>query len=317
FTPCATNAGFVGPGAGFPINFFQANPYGARIPVTMMNDDGYSNYNSLQIDFRQQLWHGLQFDANYTWSHTLGVSTPNDWTGAFTQFTLRDLKHSYGPTLFDLRHVVHVGATYDLPFGRGKQLLSGSSRAVDHIVGGWTVGTIMTYQTGFPVRLSTGFQTFNNLADSGVNLNGISREQLQNAVGVFRFPGTNRVSLINPNLLNTSTNASGAVIFNSADTSLLTPHTTPGQFAPPLYIFGPHGFYDDISISKSFVITERWRFSLQTLLINAFNHPVFGQTTNWGIPTNIRGSNFATVNSQTNDPGGFGRQIEFRLNIHF
>jgi hypothetical protein len=326
FAPCVNNVNYRGPdgilgtpddaGGGFPINFFQANPYGARIPVTMMNDDGYSNYNSLQIDFRQQLWHGLQFDANYTWSHTLGVSTPNDWTGSFTQFTLRDLKHSYGPTLFDLRHVMHVAATYDLPFGKGKQFAN-QGGVLDKIVGGWTVGTIMTYQTGFPFRVNGGYLTFNNLADGGVILNGVSASELQSAVGVFRFPGTPRVSLIDPQYLNTSTSASGQTIFNSANLSLISANTTPGEFAPPLYLNGPHGFYDDISISKEIPITERWRFSLQALFINAFNHPVFGQTTNAGVGGNIRGSNWATAGGPTNNPDGFGRQIEFRLNISF
>lgn len=315
FTPCATNIGYTGVGAGFPINFFQANPFGAGIPVTLMNDDGYSNYNALQVDFRQQLWHGLQFDANYTWSHTLGVSTPNDWTGSFTQFTLRDLKHSYGPTLFDIRHTVHVAATYDLPFGRGRALAN-TSGWLDKVVGGWNIGTIMTYQTGLPGRLTTGFQTFNNLADSGLTLNGITRSQLQDAVGVFRFPGTPRVSLINPQLLSTSTNASGQTIFTSADLSVLTPFTAPGEFAAPLYIYGPHGFFDDISISKSIPITERWRFTLQTLFVNAFNHPVFGQGQT-PISGNVRNSNFGTSGGPTNNPDGFGRQIEFRLNIHF
>jgi hypothetical protein len=317
FTPCVTNLNpsFAGAGAGYPINFFQANPFGARIPVTMMNDDGYSNYNSLQVDFRQQLWHGLQFDANYTWSHTLGVSTPNDWTGSFTQFTLRDLKHSYGPTLFDLRHVAHVSATYDLPFGKGQRWAT-SSGWLDKIVGGWNIGTIVTYQTGFPFRVNGGYQTFNNLADGGINLNGISRQQLQNAVGVYRFPGTPRVSLINPQYLNTSVNASGVTVFTGANPAFLTPNTTPGQFNPPVYIYGPHGFFNDISISKSFPITERWRFSIQTLFINAFNHPVFGQGQT-PVGGNILGNNWATTTGATNNTDGFGRQIEIRLNISF
>jgi hypothetical protein len=316
FGPCLTNAGYTGAGAGFDINFFQANPFGARIPVTMMNDDGYSNYNSLQVDFRQQLWHGLQFDANYTWGHTLGVSTPNDWTGSFTQFTLRDLRNSYGPTLFDIRHTVHVAATYDLPFGKGRAFAN-SSNWLDKIAGGWNVGTIMTYQTGLPSRINSGYLTFNNLADSGINLTGITRKQLQNAIGVFRFPGTNRVSLIDPQLLTTSVNASGVTTFTSANLAMLTPNTTPGVFAPPLYIYGPHGFFDDISISKTIPVTERWRFSLQALFINAFNHPVFGQgqTPLQGI--NVRSSNFGTAAGPTNNPDGFGRQIEFRLNINF
>jgi hypothetical protein len=316
FTPCATNIGYVGAGAGFPINFFQVNPYGARIPVTMMNDDGYSNYHSLQIDFRQQLWHGLQFDANYTWSHTLGVSTPNDWTGSFTQFTLRDLKQSYGPTLFDLRHVTHISATYDLPFGKGRAFAN-QGGIVDKLVGGWNIGTIVTYQTGFPFRLSNGYLTFNNLADGGLILNGITRDQLQDAVGVYRFSNTPRVSLINPTFLNMTTNASGQVVFTSANQTFLQPSTTPGVIQPPIYLFGPHGFFDDISITKNVPVTERVRVNLQALLINAFNHPVFGQGQGANAGVAIRSTNFGTTNSVTSNQGGFGRQIELRLNIAF
>ncbi len=132
FTPCVTNVGFPAndPGAGYPINFFQANPYGSGGQVGLgagftggyMTAAGYSNYNGLLVDFRQRAWHGLQFDANYTWSHTLGTATANQWQGVINQFTARDLRLSYGPTLFDLRHVAHVNATYDLPFGKGRPL---------------------------------------------------------------------------------------------------------------------------------------------------------------------------------------------------
>ena len=71
------------------------------------------------------------------------------------------------------------------------------------------VGTVLTYQTGTPFQLSGtgsgGFRTYNNVADSGVNLNGISVQQLQAAVGVYRVTAAqnggnavNFVDLINP-----------------------------------------------------------------------------------------------------------------------
>ena len=47
FTPCATNAGYTGAGAGYPINFFQANPYSAGQPVYYMDALGYSNYTAV------------------------------------------------------------------------------------------------------------------------------------------------------------------------------------------------------------------------------------------------------------------------------
>jgi hypothetical protein len=306
FTPCATNAGYTGAGAGFPINFFQANPYATGSGVGMMTDAGYSNYNSLQVDFRQSEWHGLQFDANYTYSHTLGVSTPNDWTGAYPAFSLRNLRYGYGPTLFDLRHVFHLTATGDLPFGRGKRWLNRGG-ALDKVIGGWNAGTILTYQSGFPFSVLGANQTFNNIANGGVNLTGITKDQLQSDIGVNPVPGHNFVTLVPASLL---VGATGG----GANPSLILSNTTPGIFAPPIYLTGPRGFYDDISISKSIPITERWKFTFQTELLNAFNHPVFGNNTN-PIGANVLSSSWATTTS--NGYQGFGRQIEFRANISF
>jgi hypothetical protein len=312
FAPCANNLGFTGAGAGFPINFFQANPYAAGNSVGYMTDAGYSNYNGLQVDFRERAWHGITTDANYTWSHTLGVSTPNDWTGAYPSFTLRNLRQSYGPTLYDLRHVVHLNATVDLPFGKGRAFLN-QGGVVDKVLGGWNVGTILTYQTGYPFRILGGNRTFNNIADGGVSLNGLTLQQLQSAVGVYPVgSGSATVAIINPNLLRAAT--------GGADLSKITPNTTAGTIASPLYLYGPHGFYDDIAITKDFPITERWHFTFQTEMLNAFNHPVFGQNTT-PISASVKSSAWGAVTGandlRAGGIGGFGRQIEFRGNITF
>lgn len=320
FAPCSNNLGFAGPSAGFPINFFQANPFavgpsptGSGNTVGYMTDAGYSNYNGLQVDFRERAWHGITTDANYTWSHTLGVSTPNDWTGAYPSFTLRNLRESYGPTLYDLRHVVHVNATVDLPFGKGRAFLN-QGGVVDKVLGGWNIGTITTYQTGYPFRILGGNRTFNNIADGGVTLNGLTLQQLQNAVGVYPVGNnSSTVAIINPNLLRAPT--------GGADLSKITPNTTPGTIAPPLYLHGPHGFYDDIAITKDFPITERWHFTFQTEMLNAFNHPVFGQNTT-PVSSSVKSGGWGALSGGANDLHagniyGFNRQIEFRANITF
>lgn len=311
FAPCANNLGYTGAGAGFPINFFQANPFAAGNGVGYMTDAGYSTYNGLQVDFRERAWHGITTDANYTWSHTLGVSTPNDWTGAYPSFTLRNLHQSYGPTLYDLRHVIHVNATVDLPFGKGRAFLN-QGGVVDKVLGGWNLGTIVTYQTGYPFRVLGGNRTFNNIADGGVTLNGLTRQQLQNAVGVYPVAGSATVAIINPSLLKAPT--------GGANPSKIIPNTTPGTIAPPIYLYGPHGFFDDIAITKEIPITERWHFTFQTEMLNAFNHPVFAQNTTpigsgvkspgWGAVTGANDLRFGNI-------PGFNRQIEFRANLTF
>jgi len=308
FTPCATNRGFTGAGAGFPINFFQANPFAAGIPSLLMTDAGWSNYHALQMDYRQRPWHGLQFDANYTWSHSLGTSTPNDWTGTYASYTLRDLRQSYGPTLYDQRHVFNVSGTVDLPFGRGRRFVN-RNRVLDKVVGGWTVGTITTYRTGYPFRVLGGYSTFNNIADGGVVLTGVTRDQLQNAIGVFKTPGQTFVTLIDPQFRTTNV---------GANASFISPNSTPGVFTTPLWLHGPHAFFCDMSLGKEFLITERWRFTFQTQFLNAFNHPVFGQGTLPGeAGGNVLAGGWMTSTGQTSVNGLGARQIEMRAKISF
>jgi len=330
FAPCANNIGFTGAGAGYPINFFQANPYAAQtgftnaVSTTLSQAEGYSNYNALQVDFRQRSWHGLQFDANYTWSHTLGIASQNNWVASSNIFTLRNMHLTYGPALFDLRHVVNINGTYDLPFGKGK-MFANRGGVVNQIVGGWTVGTIFTFQSGTPFLLGSNVQynpnlTFNDYGDAGVVLNGVSRSQLQSAVGKYSIAGTPSVAFINPKYLSPG---------GGANSTYITQNTTPGTIGQRVWLYGPHATYDDISISKNFPITERVRFLFQTELLNAFNHPVFGPGAGNGgtygnfqngFSSNVNSSGFGIGTGPLNPnflPTGGARLIELRGNIEF
>lgn len=321
FSPCATNAGYTGAGAGYPINFFVANPYasgtnpgfGPPNATGQLVSSGYSNYHGLQVDLRQGNWHGLQYDANYTWSHSLGVASNNQWTGAFNAFTLRNLRKSYGPSLFDLRHVVHANGTYDLPIGRGREFLN-KSGALDKVIGGWTVGTIVTYQSGEPVQLSGQNNTYNDYADSGVTLNNVTASQLQKAVGVHRVPGQTFADLINPKYLASTTGG-------GANAQYITPNTAPGTIGQVLYLHGPKQFYQDISLSKAVPIHEALRFRLQASFLNAWNHPVFGDANGYGfVDGGIQDYGFGlggVTNESSGETPGFGRVIEIRGNIDF
>ncbi len=302
FGPCAAQ-GFTGNGAGYPINFFQANPFAAGNGAAYLDSIGYSTYNSLQVEFRQKQWHGMQFNVNYTWSHALGLSGGNGQSGAnqydnhISLFTMRDLKLNYGPMPFDLRHVVHALGTYDLPFGDGKPFLNRKGW-LDRIVGGWTVGTIFTFQTGAPFYLSGGYRTFNDIADGGAVLSGITGSQLQNAMG-FYPSGNPYAYMFDPTKF---VAASG-----QASPTYFTPNGTPGTLAPTIWLYGPHAIYDDMSVTKAIRIRENIRASLQAELLNAFNHPV------WGNPdVGVQDFNFGT-SGVANRP----RAIELRANIEF
>lgn len=324
FAPCVNNAGYTGgAGLGVPINFFQANPYAAGYQTQYMNAGGYSNYHSLQVDLRQGSWAGLQYDANYTWSHTLGFAVNTNGPGGVTcggydgwcawpdTITLRNTSLAYGPAQFDIRHVFHFTGTYDLPFGKGKMFLANNGIA-SRLLGNWTVGTIATFQTGTPQELSSGNLTFNDYGDGGIRLTGVTVSQLQKAIGVHRVAGKPYALLLDPKYLASPDGSGGA------NPQYIQPNVTPGTVGRIVYLHGPHAFYNDISLSKVFPVFERIQFKLQAEATNAWNHPVFGSTSGsfGGSPTYGGGyvlNNGFGTSGTTNTP----RVIEFRANIEF
>ena len=341
FGPCANNLNYTGAGAGLPINFLQANPLASGNSALYLVAEGYSNYNGLQVDFRQRQWHGLQFDANYTWSHTLGLTTPNNWQGQTYTFTLRNMRLGYGPSLFDIRHSLNINGTYDLPFGKGK-MFANKGGVIGKIVGGWTVGSIFNFQTGTPFLLGGGSgngdpftaSTFNNnpnadgLGDGGVVLHGVTASQLQSSVGAYKIPGTTSVAFINPKYLAVK---SGPNIGGGADPAFITPNVTAGTIGQRVWLYGPRFWNDDLSLTKRFALTERASFTFQAEMLNVFNHPNFQQgpgsgcnyyctSANYQFPF-VQGSGFGiggiSPNYNAASPNQGARVIELRANVEF
>jgi hypothetical protein len=174
-----------------------------------------------------------------------------------------------------------------------------SKSPLERIVGGWTVGSIITYRSGSNGRITGGYQTFNNLADGGVVLNGVTREELQNAVGVYKT-GANYVTMIDPKF---------RTIGVGANTQYITANTTPGTYVGAFYLYGPGSWECDLSLNKAVAITERSRLVFQAQFLNAFNHPIFRSVPSGGV----RGTTWGTTTGASNNP----RLIEFRVNIAF
>ena len=302
----------------YPINFFQANPFAAGQGIDEMTNSGYSNYNSLQADFRQRLNHGMQFDANYTLGHSLdnnvqGSITPGIYGGggngaggngpagnsAPGYYTLRNRHLNYFPSSFDIRQVFHLSGTYDLPFGH-KQPFFNTNPIANAVIGGWTIGTILTRQTGDPHLFNGGTQTFNQ-SDSGISLTGVSVSQLQKQIGVRPgVPGSGRVSLFDPKYINSSS--------GQANTQYISPQFTAGQFGTLMWLHDPKWISTDMAITKVIPLPENTNFTLQAAFINAFNHVAWA-----GMDTGVQDGTFGTTNGTANGP----RNIEIRGNFRF
>src|SRR5262249_49479806 len=62
-----------------------------------------------------------------------------------------------------------MSAIYELPFGKGRQFLSGSNGIVSRIVGGWQMQGVYTYQSGAPLAFNV---VTNNTVTPGYIYNG-------------------------------------------------------------------------------------------------------------------------------------------------
>lgn len=300
FSPCS---GLVSNPGAYPINFFQANPFAAGRSITVLSDPGNETYNGLQTQFKHPVGHGLVVLANYTLSHTITDRYNTSDSTSQSYITLRDRGLNKGLSPYDLRHVARVSAIYDLPFGKGRAYAINNS-VLNDVAGGWTVSTIVTLQSGRPFLLTSGFDPFNN-HDGGVVLSGITKGQLQNAIGVYPGPSpTEPILFISPGLLNKNKNISPTFV---------TPPTTPGALGSFVYLHGPRFFDTDMALLKRVPIRENIHLNIRAEFLNVFNNvewAVGGSAP--AISANTQSSTFPAA-SVANSP----RAIQFRLELAF
>jgi len=302
FAPCASSV-FNTPGQ-YPINLFRLNPFIGNANV--LSDNSFSNYNALQIEFRQRLTHGLTMNVNYAWAHAMNDRYNKNVDNIGNFATLRNRRLDYGPSTFDIRHVLQAFGTYDLPVGRGRKF-SVNNAVLDGVIGGWTVGAIFRMQSGLPFKLSSGRMTVNQ-SDAGVVLSGTtSASDLQKLVGVFKGSGPD-VFFLDPKLAGSD---------GRANSAFLAPPTTPGEFGSFVYLYGPRFVTTDLSLAKiAPIIKEKLRMEFRAELVNAFNHPIFEVPTGgtFGVtPVSVTATNFGRTTTATTLP----RQVQFRVRFTF
>jgi hypothetical protein len=278
-------------------NFFVANPNAAFARV--LSNGSYSNYHSLQMEIRRRFSAGLQFQANYTLSRTLndGTGIANNQSSLESYRTLRNVRLDYQNSDQDQRHRFVANGVYDLPFGGGRRYMSGTWSPVRKMVSGWTVGAIVTYQSGSPLSFTSNRTTFNNF-NPGINpaqLVGTTFEEFKRHLGVFKTGAG--VFFIDPAMLNLTFGANGQLNTSTLKDGLLGA-PAPGTFGnfPLNALFGPNFTQTDLSIVKRTSFSESGNIEFRVTAFNAFNQAnfTFGgndfDSASFGRITNTRGT---------------------------
>jgi hypothetical protein len=114
---------------------------------------GRNWYDGLEVKLNRRITNGagrgLSLQLAYTYSKTInGDGYQNGWP-------YQDQFQEHWIASTDRTQVLSVTSVYDLPFGKGAQLLSSPSAPVGFIINDWTLSGVFNAQSGFPVGLDT------------------------------------------------------------------------------------------------------------------------------------------------------------------
>ena len=228
---------------------------------------------------------GLTFQWSYVFSKLITDSDTYFATGATTQDQgNRRLEKSIGQ--FDQSHSIKFSTLYDLPFGKGQRWLS--SGLLSQVFGGWRVAGIQVYSSGLPIALAR---------NNPLPIFNYSSRPVVDSYDGWRAPlaGSSFDPAVDRFLKPASAfPAQPAANFGNAT-----------RFNPKVRSFW--GQTENVSLAKTFHITERFRVDLRGEAFNLFNRVIFGTGS-----TNL---NSATLGQVTNasDP----RQMQVGLKVYW
>lgn len=115
---------------------------------------GVSAYRALISEIETQAFHGLIADVSYTLSRAEGnVSDGGAYQEgpgtAYTQNPYNASQRAHDVLDYNMTHQVKGYMDYSLPFGHGERWVTGS-KSLDYVVGGWTIGAALHYNSGTP-----------------------------------------------------------------------------------------------------------------------------------------------------------------------
>jgi hypothetical protein len=273
----------------------------------LMLEEASSWYNSMQVRFQKRTTHNISFEGNYTISKLTDNSSAgrNNWVGSLAngmpqQLDRLNLEHSISAN--DAPQRLAAAVIVDLPFGRNQWIGGNMNRGLDAVVGGWSVATMVTEQSGQPLaigmsnpRLANGSQRPNVICSqlhTGLSMRDVAMNWYPNSVAEAANNAPS-ASFINPNCL--------------ADPGDQNPGNAPRYFSG-LRVNGIHNF--DMNLYKSFVPKEGMKIDLRAEAFNLFNHPRFAQ------PDNAFGdTGFGAITSSA--PGYLPRYFQFGLRFEF
>ena len=296
--------GPVVPAGLFPANWISANPQfgtgtGIGAGANYWSNNGTSKYHSLQLQGTMRPTHGITFQATYIFSKSMqtpltSFAAGNGLTTAQTYTNPVERNKDWQLSPGNAKHDFKGYGTFELPFGPGKLLFSGSHGVLARVIEGWQASAVVNLSAGQPANISASYVNPTVIGNSPTGLYGNS---VPDIVGNFPRDGkVNWVSVSNPNdhnfgsyfgsftrtkdpqctavaselasfcTLQAVTDSSGKIVLQNPQ-----PGTRGSLGLASLTLPGNWSF--DASLSKSVRIAEGKTLSIRMDSTNVLNHP--------------------------------------------
>jgi hypothetical protein len=125
--------------------------------IDRVQNNGSTNFNSLQAKVTHSFSGGFTILASYTWAKGLGDIAEAAGGGTGVGFAYQNpgnIHGEYGPTNEELAQSFVASGLWDLPYGHGRAFGATSAPWVDAILGGWSLDSIIDVEGGRPFSVT-------------------------------------------------------------------------------------------------------------------------------------------------------------------
>ncbi len=221
----------------------QLRPFPQYQSITAQYNDGFSNYNALEVKIQRRFSQGFTFLANYTYAKSIDNSSLDTTTQIGNEYQISarpDLNRAASD--YDLTHRGVIAYVYDLPVGQGRRFMSRGG-LLNAVLGGWTNSGSFNANTGSPFTV---YAASPNLTGS------LAGNVFANSTGDKNGPKT------------------AAQWFNTAVFSSPAPYTFGDSGRNS--VRGPGAWDLDLALMKTFPLWEFAKLQVRADAFNALNH---------------------------------------------
>jgi len=249
--------------------------------VNLLTDTDRSKYAALQVNLRKRLQHGVLFATGLTWARVSAFGAAENLEQSAPQDPY-NFHADFGPAPFDIRVRSVTHAIWDVPLTKWTGT---TGRVPKLLLDGWQISGVFTAQTGLPANV-TNAASANATDRPDAAGGGISPYLSGYQSGIHQY--------LNP-----------ATFVMVPISSLSSEQIRPGNLSNQAVRIP--GFQNlDLTLAKSFSLTERFRLQLRADTFNTLNHTNLG-----GLITTINTSTFGQLTTATARSMQIGARLSF------